>query len=433
MTIAQFTVDGLTPSPTMTLQLGERLTLLTGDNSLGKTLLLDALFWALSGDWVDLPVYPAPNRAVPPQIALTTLNGQTKHHAYRFDPNSYDWPLRHLADSAETLALYARADGSFAIWDPLKATQQVAPALKGTPRGYLAWRRMVHLSREQVFDGFSYRDEVDGKERTICNGLLRDWITWQYRPDQTLFHALLQTITRLAPPDAPVKGAGTPVRLPNDARELPTLQLPYGDTPLPLLPAGLRRIVALAYLFVWMGHEHRVLAELTKRPPLHTIVLLLDEVEAHLHPKWQRAILPALLNVTNALGEYSQPQFVMVTHAPLVLLSAEPFWDADRDRLYHLNLHETGEQAGTVTLEETPFVVYGDASRWLTSDLFELDQARSREAEVAIQQATALQLAATPASAEVQRVHADLARLLNPLDPFWPLWRYFAQQHGVKA
>ena len=432
MTIANFAVRGFSPAPEMNLALGERLNILTGDNSLGKTLLLDSLFWSLSGDWVDQPVYPDRNATFTPEINLSASNGTLHTKQYRFNIQQYEWDWHKTeTEDEQSLTLYARSDGSFALQDPFRRYSNALPGLRNLQGETLIFKTVAQLSREQVLDGFTYRDEIDGKERTLCNGLIRDWLSWQYRPDQSLFNILMATIATLSPPDTPISGAGTPVRLPNDAREIPTLKLLYGEVPLYLTASGLRRIVSLAYMLVWFWNEHRIAAELTKRPPLRNLIVLVDEIEAHLHPKWQRAILPALLNASQTLSEQLQVQFVVVTHAPLVLTSAEPLWDAERDRLFHLNLHERGELAGKVTLEETPFVVHGDATGWLTSEIFELEEARSLEAEAAIKAATRLQMQAKPVYIEVQRVDTELARLLSPLDPFWPLWRYFAQVHGV--
>jgi predicted ATPase len=58
-----------------------------------------------------------------------------------------------------------------------------------------------------------------------------------------------------------------------------------------------------------------VLAELALRAPANGIVLI-DEVEQHLHPRWQRAMLDALL----ALSPTSQ--FILTTQAPYVAASA---------------------------------------------------------------------------------------------------------------
>jgi len=47
-------------------------------------------------------------------------------------------------------------------------------------------------------------------------------------------------------------------------------------------------------------------------------VILIDEIEAHLHPTWQRNVIP-LLRAT-----FPRCQFIVSTHSPLVVASAEP-------------------------------------------------------------------------------------------------------------
>ena len=39
------------PAPTLSLVFGQRLNLLTGDNGLGKSFLLDIAWWALTRRW----------------------------------------------------------------------------------------------------------------------------------------------------------------------------------------------------------------------------------------------------------------------------------------------------------------------------------------------------------------------------------------------
>jgi hypothetical protein len=50
---------------------------------------------------------------------------------------------------------------------------------------------------------------------------------------------------------------GTPVRLPNEPREIPTIIHPYGEIPIIHVSAGVKRIVSLAYLIVWAWYEHK--------------------------------------------------------------------------------------------------------------------------------------------------------------------------------
>ena len=53
---------------------------------------------------------------------------------------------------------------------------------------------------------------------------------------------------------------------------------------------------------------------ITKPDELHAIVLI-DEIDLHLHPKWQRAIMPALARV------FPNVQFIVTTHSPYIAQS----------------------------------------------------------------------------------------------------------------
>jgi hypothetical protein len=157
------------------------------------------------------------------------------------------------------------------------------------------------------------------------------------------------------------------------------------------------------------------------------MMVIVDELEAHLHPKWQRIVLPALMSVGDLLSGDLALQMIAATHSPMILASMEPTFDPSTDVLYHLF------GAGpTVKLEETPFVKYGDASGWLTSPLFGMRHARSREAELAIEDAKKLQLADSPSFSEVAAVSDRLRLHLAGDDKFWPRWLFFAERQGVR-
>jgi len=70
-TLSYLEVSGVGPADSLALQPARRLTLITGDNGLGKSFLLECAWWALTGTWADRPVYPishrGPNR---PQITF---------------------------------------------------------------------------------------------------------------------------------------------------------------------------------------------------------------------------------------------------------------------------------------------------------------------------------------------------------------------------
>src|SRR5258708_34086379 len=115
-------------------------------------------------------------------------------------------------------------------------------------------------------------------------------------------------------------------------------------------------------------------------------------MEAHLHPLWQRTIVPALVNVVQELAPEVQVQIIISTHSPLVLASVEPLFDENRDKLFHLY-----QEKGSVHLDELPFVKRGSVHEWLMSDVFGLAHARSKDAEEATEQTKTLQREQKPA------------------------------------
>ena len=213
--------------------------------------------------------------------------------------------------------------------------------------------------------------------------------------------------------------------------------MPYGAVPVTLASAGQRRVLALAYILVWTWAEHRKAAAVTQRATSPGIVFLLDEVEMHLHPRWQRSLLPALLRVTETIAADVSVQLVVSTHAPLVLASIEPYFDEDLDNLYRF------ERTGPVVeAHNLRFAKQGDVANWLVSETFGLDLPRSAPSEAVIQAASAfmrgdaaaaesaLKTAVdalgsppfAPSSDLKARIHATLRRLVPGHDDFWPRW-----------
>jgi hypothetical protein len=215
------------------------------------------------------------------------------------------------------------------------------------------------------------------------------------------------------------------------------LRLPYSSEPIPLelASAGVRRIVALAYALVWAWVSHR--KELRTRKGMvteaHQIVFLFDEIEAHLHPQWQRLILPAMLRALKILGGGGLPvQIIGTTHAPLVLASMEIEFESATDRLFNFEHRELGR----VVVEEVRWAKFGDASGWLTSPAFDMDSGYSKEAEVAMKAADDLMagyLDELPRHLrKAEQIHAELRRTLDGGDPYWPLWLpYYRKQRSA--
>ncbi len=405
--------ESIGPVSRLIFQPAKRLNLITGDNGLGKTFLLDISWWALTQDWAERPATPfdvSPSKPALIKFAVGSA-GVSRPVRATYSYRTGDWEVRQPPPALSGLVVYARLDGSFAVWDP--ANRILAGPIGGPGR----WPGLK-FTRDEVWNG-----KLDHIE-----GLIRDWVRWQQRPDRypafTTFQAVLK---RLSPPDLGPLVAGEPVRIPNDPREIPTLVHPYGSVPIVFESAGIRRVLTLAYLLVWTWEEHKVQAKQQGRPEERQMVVLIDEAEAHLHPKWQRVILPALLQVAHELHAEMAIQWIIASHSPLVLASGETVWDTESDRLFHIDM----SVAGKVTFETLEFEKRGTIDSWLSSHIFEIQEPGSTERESAIKDALRLQRLPNPTKDEVQAVTDRLKDHLPAEDPFWARWIFFADSFGV--
>ena len=94
-------------------------------------------------------------------------------------------------------------------------------------------------------------------------------------------------------------------------------------------------------------------------------LVLVDEIDLHLHPEWQRVVLPTLSRALPLV------QFVVTTHSPLVVGSLQA------DNLF--SLVEDPDQPGAVQIRRLPERVQGrSAEQILLSPYFGLESTRSQ-------------------------------------------------------
>lgn len=436
--LRMLSLTGVGPISDLVFEPGERLNIIAGDNGLGKTFLLDCVWWALSGNWAEKPIDPrldARWSSATIQYEIGSLNANEPIRS-EYDWDKLSWITNSYRKILPGLLIYARVDNSFAIWDPAKFTLYESIRQSGEPLNITDHRSLGNpadfqsghllLSEEEVWDGkdstmLSSRRGING---VLCNGLIRDWITWSADKENDVFDIFISILKRLSPPGFKPLMPGKPIRRLTDARMIPTIKHPYGDVPITDVSAGVRRIIALAYLITWAWTEHRTISKEINKNPQTNMILLIDEMESHLHPRWQRSIIPALMNVVKMLSKNLEIQFIIATHSPLVMASAEPFFNIDTDKLFYLDLLED-----KVELKQIPFLKYGKIDNWLQSDVFGLKHARSQEADEAIEEAIKMQLDPTPDSKKIKKIHEKLQKYLPDGDEFWPRWLYFAEKY----
>jgi hypothetical protein len=144
-------------------------------------------------------------------------------------------------------------------------------------------------------------------------------------------------------------------------------ETPYGWVPLRQLGYGYQTLVT------WVADLANRMAERYPNSPnpLHEpAVVLVDEIDLHLHPKWQRKLMTFLT------GRFPNVQFIATAHSPLVAQAA-----ADA------NLAVLRREGDHVVIDND----LGHIRNWridqiLTSDLFGLETARPPQIEEALKE-----------------------------------------------
>lgn len=422
--IKHLKISNIGPASKMELEFGRRLNLLTGDNGLGKSFLLDVIWWSMTRRWpAELnPRLTSGKTALPTDKKLRaeidvsfSAASRTMENKSRFDPKSQTWTVGQGRPANPGLIFYALADGSFAVWDPARNYWKTGnKGSRERPPAYV-------FSPKEVWDGLQRDDGT-----WLSNGLIRDWAGWQKEKGQA-FDSLLAVLEALSPSadEKFISGDLTRISL-DDVRDIPTLKMPYGqEVAVVHASSGMRRIIALAYFLVWCWEEHLKAKKLLGEEPETKAVFLVDEVESHLHPKWQRTVVPALMKVMDKLTAPSDVQLIAATHSPLIMTSVEPLFDPQQDAWFDLDFERK-----KVVLRRRDFEKHGNAATWLVSEAFDLKSDRPIEYERLIDEASALLDRDRPTEKQIGEMYKKLVDALGPKDEFLFRWRAICGKKG---
>ncbi|MBI3652665.1 MAG: AAA family ATPase [Acidobacteria bacterium] len=146
---------------------------------------------------------------------------------------------------------------------------------------------------------------------------------------------------------------------PSEEKMLPQIRVetPYGWVSIKDLSLGYRTLIA------WMVDFARRMFELypdEPRPLEQPAVVLVDEIDLHLHPKMQRELMSRLSKI------FPNTQFIVTAHSPLVVQAAT---DA--------NIVLLRREGDHVVIDNNPQTIKGwRVDQILTSELFGLESAR---------------------------------------------------------
>lgn len=168
-----------------------------------------------------------------------------------------------------------------------------------------------------------------------------------------------------------------------DGKDLDVAQLSDGEKCLLAMVADIARRLALA--------NPRASA-----PCRAAAVVMIDEVELHLHPTWQRQVVPGLRDA------FPNCQFLLTTHSPQVLGSVRP------ENVYLLG------KDGDRTITSRPHATFGRESNEI---LVEVMDSSARPPEIRAQLDAMFRCLDAGDLAAASRLRAELERLIGADEP----------------
>ncbi|OIR46044.1 AAA family ATPase [Corynebacterium sp. NML130628] len=319
------------------LDFHERLTVLTGVNGAGKTAVLDALKVILSVP-VGVFGYQAvgikrDDARLAPQLGNSNRVSQVEPHYPvsvkaavvcgddRFDVfRSLNGPRRKTVGANSEFRKYCELlkdeliEDSSAKTAPLLAVYGVERLVKEIPR-----KASVPTSRLSAYDNVldprsdlnqlsSYIEYLDAQR---LDALSADE-SLETNADAQQLQSIFDSCNSILEPT----GWGN-ARWDRKAKSVVLTHEQHGTLPLSLMATGTKICAGLALdIASRMGRLNPHLSGEALRHHTPGIVLI-DEVDMHLHPSWQKKILPTLLETFPAV------QFIVTTHSPMVIANAE--------------------------------------------------------------------------------------------------------------
>lgn len=152
------------------------------------------------------------------------------------------------------------------------------------------------IAFRRFFEWFREREDLENEQRLDDSA---------YRDSQLT--AIRNAVTGMRPEYTALRVRRNPLRMivTKNKQELEIGMLSDGEKCLLALTGDLARRLAIAN----PGRQNALQGE---------AIVLIDEVELHLHPKWQREVIPSLVKT------FSGCQFILTTHSPQVISDVQP-------------------------------------------------------------------------------------------------------------
>ena len=339
MKLKQVTIDNFRAIEHLELPLDSRLTVLLGNNGQGKTSVLSAIAVGLGSIARYLPgvssvgfLKPDQRWQLPIRVELTTTDG-ISWERWSGAKGRNVGGLRHLKEAICRI-VDADQNGNDPIDLPVVAFYQTDRAVFDVPQsnrnlgrsftryGALEGALSARTNFHHLFQWFYTKENEELREQ-------RELGDFEYRLKE--LDAVRRAIEGMVPGVSRPRIASRPLRfVVTTSPELGDLRV----TDLNQLSGGYRIILAVAADLarrMAQGNPH------LDDPLLSEAIVLLDEIELHLHPAWQQLVLEDLIRT------FPNVQFIVATHSPQVLTTVKP------EHIVELRYYADGIRASRAT------------------------------------------------------------------------------------
>lgn len=204
--LKRLTAIGTGPQPSYDLELAPRLNIFTGDNGLGKTFILDLVFYACTFTWARETARPNLSSDSIPKIAgyfSPNLDGSENILRANFDQRLGIWQREKPPTKFNSaVVIYAGVKSDYTIWDSLRT-----PYMDGDG-DFAPWWQSGKRS-ESIPDAFRFSESELHKGKYIqgdrvCNGMIADFVDWgfSHKSSSAKGSKLINTVlASLSPPN----------------------------------------------------------------------------------------------------------------------------------------------------------------------------------------------------------------------------------------
>jgi len=323
MYLNQLVIDNFRAKAHLQMQFGKRLTLLVGENGSGKTTVLDAISIGLGAALTHLPkvsgisfktsdLRQLSNQVMPyTRVRMEMDNSLVWDRTFRRDKSkktTAEIPpakgLVHLKRHLDETIIYPFNEGHnfqlpvFSYYGVSRALLNVPLRKRGFPKTHQRFESLENAlnATSRFKSAFVWFYNKENEE----NRIQREQRSFDYKLPE--LEAVRAAITKVFPdisePHIMVRPLRFAVKMNNETLDI--MQLSDGYKTL------LSLVIDLA--------SRMALANPDMPNPLEApAIILIDEIDLHLHPEWQRKVIGDLLRA------FPNTQFILTTHSPYII------------------------------------------------------------------------------------------------------------------